>query len=897
MPTNPATDELVPQRVRDINPQNLLMYGTGDGVLQPYLPRDVDEELDEALASPGVVLLVHETAAGTRRTAYEALRRNLPDAALIVDPDLNTLREDEPLADAVLWLDRALSLDTIHRTDSGTLQGWLRSRARRWVLAIVSAAATEPEIRDAFEGLHPRVVRMSQRLTSREQETVSQRYPGADGVDTVERFLDEVAGREQVPEAKSRRNARTARDTRVQHAADYRADTDEGVDRLGITTDVRMLADIVASRLIEPPLSIGLFGNWGSGKSFFMRQMRERVRTLAEAAQAAEQQAGTHDRAVSSYCSSVRQITFNAWHYTEANLWASLATYIFDNLASDGSENDLQRRADDLAQRRQKEESLLGQLSAVRLERMLLTAQQEQRAARRQTPGDVARALLRGLTREDRSWIAAELGVPEPTAEDVRRFADEVIGLHAETRSLWRWLRRDPVPGLVLVSGLLVVGLLRFLVGWTGWSGLVGGLTLIGTVATAVARVRATVSRIRKVADKLDAPDERAAATIRRLAELDKEAEGLERAVAELAPGHDVTAFVESRSGSQDYRQHLGVVSLLRRDLETFAAMLARERDRFGGSAGVERIVLYIDDLDRCPPRVVIQVLEAIHLLLALPVFVVVVGVDARWLTRAIRQHYATMLDGATTRQADDDALAANYLEKIFQVPLVLSPMGEDGFAALVRGLAEGDEPGSEDESGLDFMPTALITSEFPGGDGTKPTRRSAPATTGHPPGHTVEQPTLIAAPAPSVELRPRRLAVSQAELTFLATLAPLVSSPRAAKRLVNLYRLLRARFSGTELDEFLAPGIREAPHRAVLVLLAVLVGHSDTAPLLFSAIANAEPEETLQALLNRFGGDPALSGKLAGLGTGDSELVPPALVGSYQRWVPLVSRFSFTVT
>ncbi len=44
----------------------------------------------------------------------------------------------------------------------------------------------------------------------------------------------------------------------------------------------------------------------------------------------------------------------------------------------------------------------------------------------------------------------------------------------------------------------------------------------------------------------------------------------------------------------------------------------------------LNRIVLYIDDLDRCPPKRVVEVLQAVHLLLAFELFVVVVGVDAR---------------------------------------------------------------------------------------------------------------------------------------------------------------------------------------------------------------------------------------------------------------------------
>lgn len=108
-----------------------------------------------------------------------------------------------------------------------------------------------------------------------------------------------------------------------------------------------------------------------------------------------------------------------------------------------------------------------------------------------------------------------------------------------------------------------------------------------------------------------------------------------------------------------------------------FAAMLEKE-------GGLERVVLYIDDLDRCPPDVVVKVLEAIHLLLALPVFVVMVAVDPRWLHQAIRLHYAAMLP-------HDVLTPAHYLEKIFQIPFQLPGMDETGFVRLIRGLSASD--------------------------------------------------------------------------------------------------------------------------------------------------------------------------------------------------------------
>jgi hypothetical protein len=130
--------------------------------------------------------------------------------------------------------------------------------------------------------------------------------------------------------------------------------------------------------------------------------------------------------------------------------------------------------------------------------------------------------------------------------------------------------------------------------------------------------------------------------------------------------------------------------------------------------------------------------------------------------------------------------------------------------------------------------------------------------------------------------------------------LAPLVPSPRAAKRLVNLYRLVRARLYGTKLDDFLIARVREAPYRAVLLLLAILVGRPAAAPSLFLALQQAKPDDELSALLATVADarNPALRivcDELNWLNATDDELMPPAEVATYQTWLPLVSRFSFT--
>jgi hypothetical protein len=101
--------------------------------------------------------------------------------------------------------------------------------------------------------------------------------------------------------------------------AGYSADSCVGEDRLGFKRDVEVLSALLAYQDLEPPLSIGLFGNWGSGKSFFMEQMKKELEMLQ----------GTDE-----YCSRIVQISFNAWHYIDSeNLWASLVAEIFEQLA------------------------------------------------------------------------------------------------------------------------------------------------------------------------------------------------------------------------------------------------------------------------------------------------------------------------------------------------------------------------------------------------------------------------------------------------------------------------------------------------------------------------------------------------------------------------------------
>ncbi len=67
----------------------------------------------------------------------------------------------------------------------------------------------------------------------------------------------------------------------------FSSDAAEGqTDQLDIQNEVKTLAAIMMARDIGPPLAIGLFGDWGSGKTFFMDSLIQVVRKLEQQVQA-----------------------------------------------------------------------------------------------------------------------------------------------------------------------------------------------------------------------------------------------------------------------------------------------------------------------------------------------------------------------------------------------------------------------------------------------------------------------------------------------------------------------------------------------------------------------------------------------------------------------------------
>jgi len=102
-----------------------------------------------------------------------------------------------------------------------------------------------------------------------------------------------------------------------------------------------------------------------------------------------------------------------------------------------------------------------------------------------------------------------------------------------------------------------------------------------------------------------------------------------------------------------------------------------------------KRLVVFVDDLDRCLPDKAIQVLEAIKLFLDVENCVFVLGIDQDVITRGIEMKYKEFKDQKSVDgQPGFTIEGINYLEKIIQLPFQIPPIAPSGMEKFIRSLS-----------------------------------------------------------------------------------------------------------------------------------------------------------------------------------------------------------------
>lgn len=104
------------------------------------------------------------------------------------------------------------------------------------------------------------------------------------------------------------------------------------------------------------------------------------------------------------------------------------------------------------------------------------------------------------------------------------------------------------------------------------------------------------------------------------------------------------------------------------------------------------RVVLFIDDLDRCVPEKAIEVFEAIKLFMDVPDCVFVLGVDPSIISTGIHQKYQIQKnnnDEKLSTNKDEISIGKRYLDKIIQLPFHLPKISKNALSHFIYDLVE----------------------------------------------------------------------------------------------------------------------------------------------------------------------------------------------------------------
>lgn len=748
-------------------------------------------------------------------------------------------------------------------------------------------------------------------------------------------------------------------------------DLAQGEDLLDVAGEVEALTDVLLLRDLEPPMTVGILGGWGSGKSFAFHLMKRHLRRLRS--RPVDLASAWSEESSDPYVGHVYPITFDAWTYAKSNLWASLMQTIFLELSRQvtlekriraalqgkGSEDldperegrlwaafqeldeadrdavldlpGLAERFAELAADRsmldtdagrvlwetvasvkEEQRKILDEKRAAR-ETVETKIEQERAQVSRQVEADIRDEAYRSAWSETGSalqtLIEEQVGGSDDGWRQLEEFhragAGEIKNWARRWKSLWRSAREAPWLTAAVVLGVAILMLVTVFLAVSGetLASLAPALTAIATPLVAaerasrsfrrrlgaawdgldrrlrVAEERLDDERRRRLDERLENPrgELRALETERR--ELESEIDWLEKQIGFTARYVSVADLVGARLETADYEGELGLMHRVQRDLDELSQALTRAADH-PHRAGLERdfprgparVVLFIDDLDRCPPDRVVEVLEAAQLLVKTRLFVVVVALDQRYVTRALERVYRGVL------RRGGAPCGLDYVEKIIQLPYSIRPIDPASLERFLRGQMDVAVE-TRESSGV----APAVGAEGTAPSGSAPTEsRSELSDTGAP-------------------LPPEVLTFDSEELGWLRDAAARVAiSPRALKRVINAFKLLKIVWYRPSRHP--RPG-REVQH-AFVVILVLSAAFPTVFRRLFASFSTAltapngsvDLEKHARAVLQK--GVPATEQAEADALLDCLELIPTegAVPSSSRSTLELVRSLSFVV-
>lgn len=137
--------------------------------------------------------------------------------------------------------------------------------------------------------------------------------------------------------------------------------------------------------------------------------------------------------------------------------------------------------------------------------------------------------------------------------------------------------------------------------------------------------------------------------------------------LGEKLTGEDAEGFLKDIIKKNEQEE----VTMVREFRDDFKEMIEKSE--------IKKLVVIIDDLDRCTPERLIENLEAIKLFLNVEKTAFIIGADPRIVRHAIEHRYKTdSIENALDSDSRNKRIVSDYLEKLIQVPYYLPKLSDN---------------------------------------------------------------------------------------------------------------------------------------------------------------------------------------------------------------------------
>jgi len=224
-----------------------------------------------------------------------------------------------------------------------------------------------------------------------------------------------------------------------------------------------------------------------------------------------------------------------------------------------------------------------------------------------------------------------------------------------------------------------------------------------------------------------------------------------------------------------NYKAKIGFIGTFEDDFQRIVKVAVR-RSIFWQP---RKLVIFIDDLDRCSPAQTAGIVEAINLFLDSIGCVFVLGMDVNAVAISIEVKYKELAQRMREDAPDSVSPGVLFLDKIVQIPFNVPRPNRDNINALVAQITEPK---------IRKLPTITARFSPPAPAQSEPSSPAVPTDSGATVAPTSSQTPASYSPAPVID----RAGFAQGDIREAIAFASnlLKENPRQVKRFINLFRL-----------------------------------------------------------------------------------------------------------